>query len=147
MSKDLPSLVKEHRAFYQVSPYNLVLDEKPGSRPAMTRTIQAGFDVDIFGATPNNEFVTSGPDYTFAYAALRAIAENIGSHASDSCSLEVLSFPSRIVLGGPGNTEPQGMLRIRISHHRDIGQPSGLPEEQVLKEVEEQLKQLGMARQ
>lgn len=147
MSKDLPSLVKEHRAFYQVSPYNLVIDEKPGSRPAMTRTIQAGFDVDIFASTFNNQFAAAGPDYALAYAELHKIIENIGSHAGDSCSLEVLSFPSRIVLGGPGNTELQGMLKIRISHHHDIGQPSGLPEEQVLKEVEKQLKQLGMARQ
>jgi hypothetical protein len=147
MSDDLRSLVNAHHAFYEISPYNLILDEKPGSVPAMTRTIHAGFDVDIFGATPNNKFVTPGPDYALAYAELHKIIQNIGTHAGDSCSLELLSFPSRIVFVGRGHTEPQGMLRIRISHHRGIGLPSGLPEEQVLKEVEKQLKQLGMARQ
>ena len=53
MSKYLRTLVSEHHPFYEVSPYYLVLKENPGSPSAKTRTIQAGFDVDLFGVNTN----------------------------------------------------------------------------------------------
>jgi hypothetical protein len=146
MSKDLRSLIDEHHAFYEVSPYYLVLKEKPGSLMPNTRTIQAGFDVDIFGMNTNEEPLLPGPDYLMGYAEVQRLAEEISRHTTDSCSLHVIAFPDRVALGGPSHTEPEGMLRVRISHHRGLDQPYGLAEEQALKELENQLKQLGIAR-
>jgi hypothetical protein len=148
MSKDRRALVKEHHAFYEVSPYYASVEEKHGGPAARTRTIQAGFDVDIFGVNPNNEMVSPGsdPDYVLSYAELNEIAKEISHHTSGSCSFEVIPFPSRMVLGGPGHAQVEGMLRIRISHSRGLDQPAGLPEQQALQELEKQLHNVGLAR-
>lgn len=146
MSKDLYSLIEEHHAFYEVSPYYLVLKEKPASLTPTTRTIQAGFDVDIFGMNTNKESLLPGPDYALACAKVQGLVEEIARHTTDSCSLQVFAFPDRVALGGASHAELEGMLQVRISHHRSLDQPYGLPEEQALKELETQLKQLGIAR-
>ena len=146
MSKDLSSLVDAHHAFYEVSPYYIVLGEKPGSPSGKTRTIQAGFDVDIFGVNTNEEPMLPGPDYALSYAEIKRLVEAISRQTTDSCSLQVIAFPDRVTFGGPSHTEAEGMLRIRISHHRGLDQPYGLPEEQSLRELEKQLKQQGIAR-
>lgn len=146
MSKDVRSLVKEHHAFYEVSPYYLVVKEKPGSLSAITRTIQAGFDVDIFGMNTNKEAMLPGPDYVLGVAEAQRLAGEVARQATSSCALQVIGFPDRIAFAGPTRTDPEGMLRIRISHHRGLDQPFGLPEEQALRELENQLRQLGIAR-
>jgi len=146
MAKDVPTLVKEHHAFYEVSPYYLVLNENPGSLSARTRTIQAGFDVDIFGSNTPQEPLLPGPDYALGYVEIQRFAKEISRRTTDSCSVQVIAFPERVILGGSSHTEPEGMLRIRISHYRGPDQPYGPPEEQALRELESQLKQLGIAR-
>ncbi len=61
MSKDVLELIKEFHAFYEVLPYNIVLTEKRASLPAMNRTIQAGFDVDIYGLNPKRNWRRRDP--------------------------------------------------------------------------------------
>jgi len=146
MSKDLGELVKEHQAFYEVTPYYLVLQENPGKFPPKNRTIQAGFDVDIYGVNNNKEPLLPGPDYALGYAEVQRFAEEISRHTTDSCSLEVIAFPARVAFGGPSHTQPEGMLRLRISRCQGLDQPAGPQEEQALKEVEHQLRALGVAR-
>lgn len=146
MSKDLGELVKEHQAFYEVTPYHLVLQENPGKFPSKNRTIQAGFDVDIYGVNTNKEPLLPGPDYALGHAEVQRFAEEISRHITDPCSLEVIAFPEKVALGGPSHTQPEGMLRLRISHRRGFDQPAGPQEEQALKEVEYQLRALGVAR-
>ena len=146
MSGDVRELVKEHHAFYEVTPYNLVVPENPGKLPVKNRTIRAGFDVDIYGVNTNHDALLPGPDYASGYAEVQRFAETISDHTTDSCSLEVISFPSKIVVGGSSHNQLQGMLRIRISHRRGPDQPAGPAEDQALKELETQLQQLGVAR-
>ena len=146
MSKDLQSLIAEHHAFYEVSPYYLVLKDNPGHASSTSRTIQAGFDLDLFGLNSDSESLLPGPDYALASAEVRRLVETVASRTSNSCSVEVISFPERIVLGGSSHMEPEGMLRIRISHHRGLDQPYGKAEEQALRDLEEQLKKLGIVR-
>jgi|SRR5215469_3496257 len=147
MGKDRRALVKEHHAFYEVSPYYVVFEEKHGSPAARTRTIQAGFNVDIFGENLKNEMVPPGPDpdYMLSYIELQEIAREISHHTSGSCSLEVMPLPSTMVLGGPGHAQARGTVRIRISHSRGLDQPAGLPEQQALQELEQQLRNVGLA--
>lgn len=148
MPKDLRTLVREHHAFYEVSPYHIVFEEKHGTPAARTRTIQAGFDVDIFGVNPERGMASPGsdPDYELGTAELQEIANGISHDTVGSCSLEVITFPSRRVLGGQGHAQVEGMLQIRISHSRGLDQPVGPPEEQALQELEKQLHNFGLAR-
>jgi len=145
-SKDLRRLVAEHHAFYEVLPYYLVLMENPGQLPAKTRSIRAGFDVDIYGVNTNKEPALPGPDYALGYGELQKAAQEISHRISDSCSIEAISFPSKIVFGGVSHAEVEGMLRLRISHRRGLDQPAGPAEDQALKEVEDHLHQLGVVR-
>lgn len=146
MSEDLHEVAKKHHAFYEVLPYCVVLEERHGSPTAITRTIQAGFDVDIYGQNLKNEMAPPGPDpdYALGYLELQQMTKEISPQTSGSCSLEVISFPSRVVLD-VRNHAVEGILRIRISR-RDLGQPAGPAEQQALKEVENQLRGLGVAR-
>jgi hypothetical protein len=147
MVKDLRALVKEYKAFYEVSPYYLVFEEKHGSPAARTRTIQAGFDLDILGVNPKQEMVSPGsnPDYELGQAELQEVTNGVSHHTNGSCSLEVIASPSTMVLGGQGHAQVEGMLRIRISHSRGLD-PAGPPEEQALQELEKQLHNFGLAR-
>ena len=52
-SEDLRQLAKAYHAFYEVLPYEVLIEEKGGSLSATTRKIQYGFDVDIYGVNPN----------------------------------------------------------------------------------------------
>jgi len=148
MSKDVRVLVKEHHAFYEVLPYYVLLDEKHGSLPATNVRTQIGFDVDIYGLHPGKELTPPGTDldYALGYAELQKIAEKVAHDTSDCCSLELISFPSRIVLDARSNREAEGMLRIRISPRRGLDRAAGVAEERVLKELEKQLHQAGLAR-
>ena len=94
----------------------------------------------------NKEPLLPGPDYALGCAKVQGLVEEIARHTTDSCSFQVFAFPDRVALCGASHAEPEGMLRVRISHHRGLDQPYGLPEEQALKEVEHQLCALGVAR-
>ena len=148
MSDNIVKIVKEHRAFYEVSPYDVMLEERHGSLKATTRKVQGGFDVDIYGINTRKDmaFPGSDRDYALGYAELQKIAEEVSHHTSGSCVLEVIPFPSRIVFDNRSGETVEGMLRIRISHGRGLDQPAGLPEEHALKEVENQLHGMGVKR-
>ena len=56
MADSFGLLVKEHHAFYEVSPDYVELEERPVGLPAKTRRVQAGFNVDVYGIrTEDNE--------------------------------------------------------------------------------------------
>jgi len=66
MSEDLREVVSKHHAFYEVLPYCVLLEERHGSPTAITRSIQAGFDVDIYGRNLTNDMAMPGPDPDYA---------------------------------------------------------------------------------
>lgn len=147
MSDNLRSLVKEHHAFYEVLPYYLLLAERHGSSSGVTRRVQAGFDVEIYGVNIKNEFKVPGPDphYALGYAQLQKIVEKVSHRVDHSCCLEVIPFHSTFVLDSR-NQAVEAMIRIRISHCRGVDQPAGLPEQHTLEEIENQLHGLGITR-
>ena len=147
MSDNIRSVVKERHACFEVLPYFVLLEERHGSLPATTRRVQAGFDVDIYGArTEDNKLLKpESHEYSVSYTALQKIAENVSQLTSDSCSLEAIPFPSTVVLDVHDH-KVEGMLRIRISHFRGLEQPASLPEQRALDEIEKQLNSLGVAR-
>ena len=147
MADDIRSLIKEHHAFYEVSPYYVLLDERPVGLPATTRRVQAGFNVDVYGVrTEDTEPAMPPPhEYALGYAELQKIAESVSQHASDSCSLEVISFSSTAIIDSRNHGQVEAMIRIQISHGRGLNQPAGPPEQRALEEVEKELKTLGIA--
>lgn len=146
MFDNLRSLIKKHHAFYEVLPYCVLFEERHGSVHAMTRSVQAGFDVDIYGVSLKNELTLPGldPAYALGYSELQRLAEEL-PHDS-SCSLKVIPFPSTAVLDSRNQAQVEGMLRIRISHWRGLDQPADLPERQALENVESRLHGLGVER-
>ena len=147
MPDDIRSLIKEHHAFYEVSPYYVLLDERPVGLPATTRRVQAGFNVDVYGVrTEDTEPAMPPPqEYALGYAELQKLAESVSQHASDSCSLEVIPFSSTAIIDSRNHGQVEAMIRIQISHERGLNQPAGSPEQRALKEVERELKTLGIA--
>jgi len=145
MSENVENLIQQHHAFYEVSPYYVVLEDSHGKPGSSTRRIQAGFDVDVYGAKTNGEPEAS-PEYAQGIEALQKIAETTAHHASDSCSVEVIAFPSTVHLDTQNHLQEEAILRIRISHYRGLDQPAGAPEQRALDEIETQLQSLGVAR-
>jgi len=148
MSENIRSLAKEHHACYEVSPYYVFAGESHGSAPPKSQKIQAGFEVYVYGVNIKDELVfpRSEPDYALGCIRLKKMAEEVSSHASGSCFLEVISFPETIVFDNRNLNTVEGMLTIRISHRRGLDQPADKPEEHALAEVEKQLHGLGVAR-
>jgi len=144
---DISSLVKEHHAFYEVSPYYVLFDERPLGLPATTRSVQAGFNVDVYGVrTEDNLPAMPSPDeYALGYAALQKLAKTVSQHTSDSCSVEVIPFPSTAIIDNRNHGLVEAMIRIQISHERGLNQPAGVAEGRALKDVERELKSLGVA--
>ena len=148
MSNNIRSLIQEHHAFYEVSPYYVVLEQNHGSATAKAaRRVQAGFDIDIYGVNSKNDPEVPGgsSDYTLGYLELKKIAENVSGHATDLCCIEVIPFRERGVVDSR-NRAKEAMLRIRISHYRGLDQPAGVPEQHALQEVETELRALGVTR-
>ncbi len=137
-------LIKEHHAYYEVWPYYVSSDERPGGSAGSPRRTQAGFDIDIYGARSDNALPGHSPKYELGQAELQKIAREISHHIDHSCSVEVIPFPTTIFLDTKNDLRSQAMLRIRICHWRGLDQPAGPPEERVLKEIEKELQARGI---
>ena len=146
MSENIRSLVQEHHAFYEVRPYYVVVEKRQGDLPLVTRKVQAGFDVDIYGVNTNNRFEVPGsdPDYALGCGELQKLADEASLHASDRCTVEMTSFSSTAILDFR-NHAVEATIQIRIHHYRGLDQPFGPPEQCALEDVVERLKNLGLA--
>ncbi len=146
MGDSFGSLVKEHHAFYEVSPEYVEFEDRPVGRPAKTGRVQAGFNVDVYAVrTEDTEPAMPAPDkYALGYAALQKIAERVSQHATDSCSLEVIPLPLVAIIDAR-DRKVEYLVRIQISHERGLDQPAGPAEQRALEEVENELKSLGIA--
>jgi len=143
MSENVRELIDQYHPFHEVTPYYVVFEERPHGATAARRRIQAGFDIDVYGITASLEREPYS-DYVLACTALQKVAETVLPHTSDRCSIEVIPFPSTVILDTRRHLQPKAMLRIRITHTRGLDQPAGASEEQALKEIEEQLRVLGV---
>ena len=145
MTEIFELLVKKYRVFYEVSPYQVLIEEGHGSPAATRRIIQAGFDVDVQGISNKDGLELPPPgDYALGCARLKRIADTVAQHASE-CVIEVIPFDSSFFSEAGGSFRSQALIRIRISH-RGVDQPVGLPEQRALEELERQLQGLGIRR-
>ena len=144
MSENIHELIEQHHAFYQVLPYYIMVQimVQEERTHATTKRIQAGFDIDVYGIKPSHE-QHPGRDYVLGYVALEKLVETILPHTGESCSVEVIRFPSTVVFDPKRQFQEEGMLRIRITH-KGL-QPAGKPEERALKEIKDRLHDLGLS--
>jgi len=145
MAENFRELTEQYHPYYEVQPYYAFFEERPAGAKAVSRKIQVGFDIDVYGITTSLE---PGPlsDYELGYDALQKVVETVLPHTSDHCSIEVIPFPSTVILAAKMHLQPQAILRIRITHTRGLDQPAGVSEEQAVKETEEKLRDLGVKR-
>lgn len=145
MTEILEALVKKYHVFYEVWPYQVLIEAAHGSPAATRRIIQAGFDVDVCGLSNKDEMELPPPgDYALGYAELKKIADGVSHHASE-CFIEVIPFDSSVFSEARDNYRSEAVIRIRISH-RGIDQPVGLAEQHTLEELERKLQGLGVRR-
>ena len=146
VSETVQQLIKKYHAFYEVLLYHVVVEEGHGSPTATRRIIQAGFDVDVHGLSNKSEVELPPPaEYALGCAELKKIADAV-SYQAKECSIEVIPFPATVFFEAREQFRSEAVVRIRVSHWRGLDQPSGLPEQHALKEVEEQLEALGVRR-
>jgi hypothetical protein len=136
--QNIHELIKQTYAGYEVLPYYVVRQEPHGA----TKRIQAGFDIEVYGVKPSL-VRHPGRDYVLAYVALEKLVETVLPHTGESCSIEVISFPSTLVFHTKRQFQEEGMLRIRITH-KNL-QPASQGEEHALKEIKERLHDLGLS--
>ena len=145
MSVSIPELIERHHPFYEVSPYYIVLEKREHGTIVAKRRIQAGFDIDVYGDNVAGEAMPSA-DYAQAYAILKKLVEAVLPNTSESCTVEIIPFQTTVFLDTRRHFQPQGMLRIRISHRRGLDQPAGPSEERALNQIQEQLHAIGLKR-
>jgi hypothetical protein len=131
--------------FYEVTPSYVVFEERPLGGHPVSRRIQAGFDVDVFGIVKSVPPERS-PEYELVYRALSELADAIRPSTSDGCSIEVISLASTVIVDPRVHFQQEATLRIRIGHSRGLDQPAGAAEERTLQELQEQLGNLGIRR-
>ena len=72
------------------------LDERPFGLPATSRSVHAGFNVNIFGVrTEDNEPAMPAPGSTrLGFApSYRSSRKSVSQHSTDSSFVEVIPFP------------------------------------------------------
>ena len=108
------------------------------------RRVQAGFDVNIFGTKWSGD-LDPPAEYWLVYTKLQEVIDAVRRDDSHGCTINVIPLGSNIVLDTRNDLQPFAMLRIRITHNRDVHEPAGDAEQHALKAVEAQLTSLGIA--
>ena len=143
ISEKIREFIERNRVFYEVLPHYVVLEDRPPRANPISRRIQAGFDIDLYGVRTSPDSPPP-PEYEPAFEMLRRTAEAILANSDGSCSIEVIPYPSTVILDTRMHFQALGMLRITITHSHGLDQPAGAAEQHALKEMEERLKSLGV---
>jgi hypothetical protein len=139
-------IFQQHHARYEVSRYFVLLDVRTVGVPPTDRKIHAGFDVDVYGYFDDHgstlSFENGEPRETLKelYAACQVAA---GQAVGDS-RIELIADDATLVLDVHMHSEPEALVRIRITHSRGLDQPAGASEERALDGVLRSLKSLGV---
>lgn len=140
---DIHEVLEQHHARYEVRPYYVILDQRPAGAPATEQKVQAGFDVNLYGAVEKEQLpLYRSEEGRKVVNYFEAVAEEIQSRAGQHCTVEAIPYTDSLVLDTTQHFRPQAMLTIRISHDRGLDQPAGPSEERALAAVRETLHKL-----
>ena len=140
---DIHDVLEQHHARYEVRPYYVILDQRPAGATPIEQKVQAGFDVNLYGALEKEQlplYRSEGARMIVNY--FEAVAQEIQSKVGQHCTIEVIPYTDSLVLDTTEHFRPQAMLGIRISHDRGLDQPAGPSEDQALEAIRETLHQL-----
>jgi hypothetical protein len=145
MRETIRSLIDQHDVFYEVVPHYVILDVADGSARRLEK-VQPGFDVYVYGVNQDSR-LTMPPPHTYArvYAELRRLAKEVWTQTAHSCLIDVMPFPSTIVVNARDFAKVAAVLHLRISHW-GVGQPAGPAEARALEAITRELEALGIAR-
>jgi hypothetical protein len=142
---EIHDLLAPLHAWYEVSPYYVFLDVRPVGAHATEQRIQAGYDVSVLGLLEHERLPLFQSDAAQRFLAfLASSAEEIQRAAGDRCTVEILPRTDSVVLDAQQHFRPEGVLLIRIGHHRGLDQPAGSAEDGALKAVRNLLRELGV---
>ena len=140
---DVRRLVEERRAFYEVTPHYIILEERPvGAAPTIQR-IQDGIDVDVYGVNTTQE-AWRPAEYELGYRALQQLARTVLPNTTGSSSIEVIPFRSTVILDTKAHFRPLSVLRISIRRRGGLAEAAGDAERLTLKEIEDRLNAWGL---
>ena len=140
---DIHEVLEQHHARYEVRPYYVILDQRPAGATPIEQKVQAGFDVNLYGALEKEQlplYRSEGARMVVNY--FEVVAREIQSKAGQHCTVEVIPCTDSVVLDTNQHFRPQAVLQIRISHDRGLDQPEGPSEEQALEAIRETLHKL-----
>jgi hypothetical protein len=153
MTEDIRELIQQHRAFYEVRPHYLVAQCRQDDGDWGSKIVQAGFDIDIYGAVTAGEWQPT-KDYRMAHASAEELLRSIAADVSESCSMEAIPFNSSVFLDHRNQMQRHARLRIRIRDRRSLTELAQLSsksiapdssETRLVKEVEARLQELGVS--
>jgi len=135
-----------HHARYEVSRYYVLLDVRTFGVAPSHRKIHAGFDVEVYGY-----FDDHGSALSFEHGEPREILKElcaacqvaVGQAAGDS-RIELIPDDATLVVDVQMNSEPEALVRIRITHAGGLDQASGAGEEKTLHGIVRSLESLGV---
>lgn len=145
ISRDLSAACREHEAFFEVRPYEVVAQKRGDDGSLAVQRIHCGFDVDIYGTVSKGDHYPDARGYQTICTGVQELAQSVGT--TDGCEVQVIPFPSTVVIDTRRHMLRLGVLRIRITHGRGIEQPAGPSEQRALRELEARLRDLGIRSQ
>ena len=143
MPGDIRQIFQSHYCYLEILPYYIVAESRPAGCAVNVRRVQAGYDLDIYGVKMSRE-PDPPAEYWLVYNRLKEVAESVRRENQGTCSVEVISFGSTIVLDTKNHLQPMALLRIRVAHCGDILEPAGAAEQKAVRDVEAQLSALGV---
>ena len=142
---DVHALLERYRVRYESHPYYVVWEQRPEGAAPLVQRIQAGFDVDLFGALEKMELPDRHSDeYGTVVHYFEEVVREVQSNVGQDCTVEVVSCWDSLAFNTREHLQPEAMLTIRIRHSRSLDQAEGPAEEQALKAVLERLHALGV---
>ena len=141
-------LFTRHSARYEVSPYIVVLDDRPEDAPPSQRRTVAGFDVDVYASRTDHASAVSFQDGELRKTLddICAACRETIAEAGEGSTIEIITFDSSLVLNVQSHLEPEALVRIRISHPGGLEQHAGADEEKARADIEQRLHALGVKR-
>lgn len=142
-SHNFRGLLEEHRAFYEVLPHYVIVDERQGS----TQRVHNGFDVFIYGVKTEHDEPYMPPPHKYAqgYEGLRRIAQQVAEETSHSCVVDVMPLPAKVVLNPGDDANIAAVLVIRIARW-GVNEEAGETETRALEALEAALQTVGLKR-
>src|SRR5260370_8610452 len=114
---DIHEVLEQHHARYEVRPYYVILDQRPAGAPPIEQKVQAGFDVNLYGALEKEQlplYRSEGARRVVNY--FEAVAQEIESKAGQPCTIEVTPYTDSLVLHNPHHFRPYTTPPPQSSH-------------------------------